>query len=336
MKKVLVTEEIHARGQALLAARGDVEILRVPDIEPATLAAAVPGVHGILARSAVFPAAILARADELTVVSRHGVGCDNIDVAHLSARGIPVAIAAGANSRSVAEHTLGLMLAATRRLPLQDRVVKNGGWATRNDYRAGDMIGARALIVGFGRIGRLVAQLCKAFEMDVAVADIALDAELAARMGCRGLADFRSELPTADFVSLHVPLNETTRRLIGAPELAAMKPDAILVNCARGGVVDEDALLAALETGALRGAALDVMIDEPPDAAHPLIGRDDVVMTPHNGAAGVSAMIAMAEMSAQNVLDAFDGKLRRDRIFNAEALRAVDPARRSDATGKPA
>ncbi len=322
MKRVLVTEDMHPRGYEVLEADPDIEIVRIDDIQPATLRDAVRDVDGILVRSAKLTADILEGAGNLKVVARHGVGCDSIDVAHLSARGIPVAIAAGANARSVAEHTLGLMLASARELPLLDNVVKAGRWADRNNYRAKDLMGAKVLIVGFGRIGRLVAPLCKAFGMEVVVADIVLDEQLAKEMGCRGVEDFRPELADADFVTLHVPLDDTTRHLVGETELAAMKPGAIVINCARGGIVDDDALLAALERGHIRGAGLDVMVEEPPAADHPLIGRTDVVMTPHNGAGAMSAAIAMAEMSAVNIIDAFAGNLREDCTFNLDSLRA--------------
>ncbi|MBO6520206.1 MAG: hydroxyacid dehydrogenase [Rhodospirillales bacterium] len=329
MKRVLVTEDMHPRGYEVLEAAPDIEVIRIKDIEPATLKDAVRDVDGILVRSAKLTADILEAAENLKVVARHGVGCDSIDVAHLSARGIPVAIAAGANSRSVAEHTLGLMLAAARELPLLDNVVKSGRWADRNNYRAKDLMGAKVLIVGFGRIGRLVAPLCKAFGMETVVADIVLDETLASEMGCRGVEDFRPELADADFVTLHVPLDETTRHLVGEAELAAMKSGSILINCARGGIVDDNALLAALVRGHIRGAGLDVMADEPPAADHPLIGRTDVVMTPHNGAGAMSAAIAMAEMSAVNIIDAFAGNLREDCTFNLDALRANDMEKKS-------
>ncbi len=321
MKRVLVTEDMHKRGFEILESAGDIEIIRIDDVEPATLSAVVEDVDAIIVRAAQFPADILKNARKLKVVSRHGVGCDNLDVAYLSSRGIPVAIASGANSRSVAEHTLGLMLASARELPVLDTVVKSGRWMDRNNYRAVDLHGARILIVGFGRVGRLVAPLCKAFGMETVVADIALDQSLATEMGCIGVEDFRPELGSADFVSLHVPLDDTTRHLIGEDELAMMRPGAILINCARGGVVDDAALLKALESGHLRGAALDVMTTEPPDPNDPLVMRSDVVMNPHNGAGSISAAIAMAEMSAQNVLDSFAGKLRADCTFNLDALR---------------
>ncbi len=320
MKRVLVTEELHPRGMAILDAAPDVEIVRVDDIEPDTLRNAVKDVDGIVVRSAILTTNILEAASRLQVVSRHGVGCDNVDVAHLSARGIPMAIAAGANALSVAEHTLGLMLTCARDLVQQDALVKAGRWAERNSFRACDLHGAKVVVLGFGRVGRRVAPLLKAMGMDVVVADIALDDALAGQLGCRGVTDFRPELAGADFLTLHVPLDDSTRHIISTAELAAMNKGGIVINCARGGVVDNDALIAALESGHIRAAGVDVMPVEPPEPNHPLILRHDVVMTPHNGAGATSSVIAMSEMSAQNVLNVFAGTLTDDCTFNLKAL----------------
>jgi len=321
MKRILVTEELHPRGMAILEAAQDVEIVRIDNIENQTLRNAIQDVDGIVVRSAIFTADILEAAPRLKVVSRHGVGCDNIDVEHLSARGIPMAIAAGANALSVAEHTLGLMLSCARDLVQQDNLVKAGRWVERNNYRARDLYGAKVLVLGFGRVGRRVAPLLKAMGMNVVVADIKLDEALALQIGCRGVIDFRHELAGTDFLTLHVPLDDSTKHIISTAELAAMNKGGVVINCARGGVVDNDALIAALESGHLRAAGVDVMPIEPPETDHPLILRKDVVMTPHNGAGATSAVIAMSEMSAQNALNAFDGTLSDDCIFNLDALR---------------
>ena len=321
MKRVLVTEPIHPNGMAILEACPDIEIVRINDTDPSTLIKAVKDVEGIVVRTAIFTTEILQAATKLEVISRHGVGCDNIDVAHLSARGVPVAIASGANARSVAEHTLGFMISTARELTAQNDLVKSGRWADRNNFRAVDLHGSKIVILGFGRVGRKVAPLCKAFGMDVVVVDVALDHDLAKSMGCRGVEDFRPELHDADFLTLHVPLDDSTHHIIGKAELAQMKAGAILINCARGGVVDDDALFESLESGHLRAAALDVMHTEPPRPDHPLLHRDDVILTPHNGAGAMSAIIGMAEMAAQNVVDQFAGKLRDDCTFNLRDLK---------------
>jgi len=320
-KKVLVTEPVHQCGISLLEARDDIEVIHAPDKSAETLLAMIGDVHAVLARSANLTGNILATAPNLEIVSRHGVGCDTVDVAYMSGRGLPVAIASGANSRSVAEHTMMFMLAVARSLPTLDKLVRENRWSDRDGMRALDLHGSKILIIGFGRIGRIVAELCNGFGMDITVADIALDRDLAEAMGCKGVTDFHSELAKADIVTIHVPLDDSTRHILGADEFAAMKDGAILINCARGGVVDEAALVDALDSKKLRGAGIDVFSSEPPPADHPLTSRDDVVMAPHNGAASVLSAEAMSSMAAQNIIDHFDGRLRDDCTFNLEALK---------------
>ncbi|MEQ8322166.1 MAG: hydroxyacid dehydrogenase [Rhodospirillales bacterium] len=321
MKRVLITENMHGCAQEILRTRSDIEIVNLEgDIRPETLMANMAGVHAIAVRSAHLTSDILSHANDLEIVSRHGVGCDLIDVDYLSGRGIPVAIASGANSRSVAEHTLSLMLSLARELPAQDRMAKGGNWKNRNSFQLRDMMGATVLIVGFGRIGKLVAPLCKAFGMDVIAADIAPDQAAADAMGIRLITDFRDALAEADFVTLHVPLDDNTRHIVSTGEFDAMKDGAILINCARGGIVDDDALLVALDNGKVFAAGVDVLDREPPAPDHPLLHRDNVLVTPHNGAASVSSSIAMARMTAENILACFDGQLQDEMIFNLEGL----------------
>jgi len=324
MKRVLVTEPIHEDGINLLSAREDVEVICADDADPATLARLIPGVHGIAVRTAKMSADLLSLSKELQVVSRHGVGCDNVDVAHLSQRRIPVAIAAGANSTSVAELTLAMMLTLTRRLRDLDQAVRANNFGARSKLLSLELEGANLLIVGFGRIGKKVAARARAFGMNVTIADIALDQALANELGCKAVEDFRPELPNADILSVHVPLDDSTLHLVSDEVLSQLKPGAVLLNCARGGVVDEAALLKVLENGRLAGAGLDVFSTEPPPADDPIFGpllaREDVVLAPHAGAASTGAMRAMAMMAAQNILDCFDGVLKPDCTFNLEAL----------------
>ncbi|WP_416897335.1 MAG: hydroxyacid dehydrogenase [Minwuia sp.] len=323
MKRILLIEPMHPAGPDLAAARGGFEVVVAPDPRPETLKRLVGDVHAIGVRIAPLRREVLEAAPMLEIVSRHGVGCDNVDVEYLTARGIPVAIAAGANADSVAEHTLMLMLAGTRNLIRQDRAVRSGRFADRDGLVGGDLTGAHALIVGFGRVGQRVARLCRAFGMRVTVADVALDRDLAGSMGCAAVTDFREGLGEADFVCMHLPLNADTRHAMSGAEFARMKTGAVLVNCARGGVVDEMALVDALECGRVACAGIDVFDQEPPPADHPLLGRDDVVLTPHTGAASRGAMREMSRMTFRNILDFYDGRLREDCTFNGAALRAA-------------
>ena len=327
MKRVLVTEPMHDDGMSLLYDRDDVEVVVAPDVQPDTLAALMPGVHGIAVRVAKFPAELLALAPDLEVISRHGVGCDNLDVAHLSERGVPVAIANGANSSSVAEHTMAMALTMARRLPAVDAAVRTDNWQARSQLLAHDLEDAVMLVVGFGRIGRKVAPRAKAFGMEVIVADIALDRALADSVGCEGIVDFREALPKTDIVTFHIPLDDMNRNIMSTGEFEMMKPGGMLINCARGGIVDEAAMLAALESGHLRAAGLDVFSDEPLSFDDPVLAaltkRDDVILAPHTGAASHGAMRAMAVMAAQNILDCFDGVLVPENVFNPGVLEAA-------------
>lgn len=320
MKRVLVTEPLHESGMALLEARPDIEIVLAKDTSTETLSKAVVGVHGIAVRVSKLPSEILSHANELEIISRHGVGCDRLDMEHLNARGIPVMIAAGANATSVAEHTMGLLLATARNLVIQDRAIRQGWFNERLSRLATDLSGATLLILGFGRIGKKLAPLARAFSMEVVVADIALDEALAKEMGCRGVTDFRPELATADVLSIHVPLDETTRDLVSANEFAAMKQGSILINCARGGVVNETAMIAALDSGKLIAAGLDVFSVEPAPDTQPLFDRSDVILSPHTAAGSHDSIRTSARMTVQNLLDFFDGVPKKDCIFNREEL----------------
>ncbi|MEK9673087.1 MAG: hydroxyacid dehydrogenase [Rhodospirillaceae bacterium] len=322
MKRVLVTQRMHDAGHALLDARDDVEWFIPPDTEPATLIEAVKDVDALAVRTAHLTADVLKHAKNLKVVSRHGVGCDSIDVDHCAERGIPVCIAAGGNAQTVVEHTMAMMTYLARGLKAQDAIVREGRWAERMNFgMAKDLFQSTMLIVGYGRIGKKLAPVCKAFGMDVVVADVALDRDLAAQQGVRTVTDFHDELANADYISLHVPLDDTTRNMIGPAELAAMKDGVILINNARGGVVDEAALAEALDSGKVFGAGLDVFSTEPPPADHPLTRHPNVILAPHFGAQSYHAVETVSKMAMQNILDAFDGCLKDEMIFNLDGLR---------------
>ncbi|MEZ5649714.1 MAG: hydroxyacid dehydrogenase [Burkholderiaceae bacterium] len=320
MKKIVVTEPIHPDGLALLRARRDFDIEVLDRCDADSLRAALADAHGVLVRSARLTAEIIAAAPRLEVVSRHGVGCDQIDVACCSQRGIPVAIAAEANAWSVAEHTLMMMLSLAKCAFDYDTAVREGRFGLRGSLPAFELAGRTALVVGYGRIGRLVAPLLKAFRMRVIVADIALDAELAREQGCEGVEDFRGWLDQAEVLTVHVPLDETTRHLIGASELARLPKGAIVINNARGGVVDELALAEVLESGHLSGAGVDVYEQEPPPPEHPLLRAPNALLTPHNAASTREGTRRMAVGAAQNIIDFHEGRLARSSIFNAAAL----------------
>lgn len=320
MKHVVVTESLHPDGIALLEARKDVRLTLV-DGDPVKLSAALGDAHGVLVRTMMLSESQLQIAKNLEVVSRHGVGCDNIDVAYLSARGIPVAIAADSNTTSVIEHVMMMMLTLNKRVMQYDQLTRNGQFSQRGSLHTSELSGKSILIIGFGRIGKRVAPLCKAFNMRVTVADIALDRAYAKELGVDAVDDFRPLLSDSDYVTLHVPLNDSTTNLIDSTELHTMSEHSILINCARGGVVSEEAVAAAIVSGDIAGFGSDVFLTEPPASNNPLLSLPNTVLTPHNAASTVEGMQRMATYSAQNILDQFDGKLTDERIINAHELR---------------
>jgi D-3-phosphoglycerate dehydrogenase len=267
-------------------------------------------------------------APNLEIVSRHGVGVDTIDVEAATEHGVVVATVGLANAPSVVEHTLALMLSLAKRLPEFDRAVRDGDYQRRMKLDAQDIAGRTVLIIGLGRIGSRLAKALNALGMKCLGVDPAYSPAQIEAMGCEPVADLRTALPRADFVTLHCPLQDDTRNLIGAPELALMKPTASLINCARGGIVDEAALLDALNSRRIMGAGLDVQVDEPPKPDDPLLKCDRLILTPHSAATTAEGMVRMATTVAQNVLDFFDGRLPESHVVNPEVLRGSDPSRR--------
>jgi D-3-phosphoglycerate dehydrogenase / 2-oxoglutarate reductase len=246
---------------------------------------------------------VFAAAPDLKIVARMGVGHEHVDVAAATRHGVAVAMAFGTNHDAVADHALALMAAAAHRIAAYDRKVRSGGWGTLLHGRLHE---TTVGVVGFGRVGRAVAKRCLGFNMDVLVADPVADADTVARLGYR-LVDLDELLRQSDFVSLHAPLTPETHYLIDARRLGLMKPTAVLVNTARGGLVDEAALVAALQGGQLGGAALDVFEVEPlPDG--PLRRLEQVVLTPHVGGVSAASLQAMAARTSDNIIAVLRGR----------------------------
>ena len=249
-------------------------------------------------------------------MSRHGVGYDAVDLPSLNDRGIALAVCGDVNSVSVAEQAMMLLLAAAKRAVRGDRAVRDGDWGWRNRLEQGELWGKRLLIVGYGRSGRHLARMAAGFGMEIRAFDPFLARHGWPEGPVAPVAELAEGLAWADFVSVHAP--KTDKPVIAAAELAAMKPSAILVNTARGGVVDEAALIASLREGRLAAAGLDVFEDEPPAPDNPLLSMDQVVLSPH--IAGLTAECAerMAVSSVQNVLDFFAGRIDPALVVNGE------------------
>lgn len=319
MPHVVVAGRIHDAGIALLEAAPDISFEHVAEVSEATLLPRLPEAEALILRTQPLTAASIATAPRLRIVSRHGVGYDAVDVAALTARGIPLTVVGDVNSVSVAEHAMMLLLAAAKRAVVADRSVRGGPWAWRNTLEAREISGRRLLILGYGRIGRHMARMAQGFGMEVR----AVDPPLAARGWPEGAATpttLDDGLAWADAVSINMP--GAGRPVLGAAELARLRPGAILVNTARGGIVDEAALVAALAGGRVAACGLDVFAEEPPPPDHPLLALPQVVLSPH--IAGLSAESAerMAVSAARNVLEFLAGRLDPALVVNAGGLDA--------------
>ncbi len=320
--KVVVAFPLHADALALLDRRSDVDYVALGRAGADEIDARLADTDGIVLGVTPFGAEVVGRAARLRVVSRFGVGYDNVDVAALTARGIPLTIVGDANSTSVAEQTFALMLAAARRTRVCDAHVRGGGWRDAVTEGQIELAGRTVLVVGFGRIGRRVARRCAAFEMRVVVADPYVERELIEAEGHDYVADLRAALADADIVSLHMPAHADGHAEFGIEEFAAMKPGVLFVNTARGTLVDEAALARALTDGRVRAAGLDVLRDEPPAPDNPLLGFDNVVLSPHCSAFTAESFRRMSMAAVHNVLDAFDGCLAPEMVVNAAVLDA--------------
>jgi len=307
---LVLTEALPAPGMRILEARADVRLHVLPAPTEPELARALREADGVVMvmEQPALTAPLLELAPRLRVACRFGAGYDNFDVAALTRRGIPLATTGAANADTVAEHALYLMLALAKRGPALERAVKGGAWP--RSFGAVELRDRTCLVVGYGNIGRAVARRAAAFEMKIVVVDPKLP-------GAARLAD---ALPQADFVVLACALTPQTRGLIDAAALARMKRSAFLVNVARGPVVDEAALAAALNEGRLAGAGLDVLETEPPRPGNPLLARDDVVLTPHVAGFIDTTFERMAVACAQAALAGLDGTLDPATVVNPQVL----------------
>ncbi len=318
--KILMTEPLQPTGFEVFDANPDVQLIQPDSLTEAGLIEAVDGVEGIAVRSARLTPNVLAAATELRAVSRHGVGFDNIDVPSLNQRRIPLMLAINANAVSVAEHTMYFLLSLAKRGRIYDAAARNSDFAMRSAPIAVDIAGKTLTIVGFGRIGSRLAPRARAFDMHVNVCDPYVDIDVIREAGCTPVADFRDVLGETDYLTVHTPLNDETRGIVGAAELALMGPDSFVINCARGGIVDEAALMDALDAGGIAGAGIDVYVEEPPPADHPFLLSDKIYLSPHSAGVSVEAARRMSRETAQNLLAALDGSLDPAAVANPVVL----------------
>ena len=313
---VVAAKALAAPGLELLE-RAGCDVIYVRDGTVKSLLEAVQRrpVDAILCRTGAVPAEVINAAGNLKAISRHGVGYDSVDLDAASARGIPVLIAKDANAQSVAELTIGLLLAIARDLVNHTDIIRGDGW--RRDAAGVELNGKTLGIVGLGTIGSKVARLGLALGMNVAAYDI----EPRCLAGVRMTASLDELLAQAQVLTLHTPLTELTRDMMGSAQFARLPKGAIVVNTSRGEVINEKALHDALASGHLGGAGFDVHHAEEPQPENPLRHLPNVVMTPHVGGHTDSALDAVAALAAQNILDVLRGKpLRKETCVNLDKL----------------
>ena len=316
--KILMTEPLQPIGQAQFNEHPDVTLVTPEALDEAALIEAAADVDGIAVRSAKLTANVLQAATRLKAVSRHGVGYDNIHVPTLSERGIPLLLAIHANAVSVAEHTMYFILHLAKRGRLYDEAARASNFAFRNSPVAIDISGKTLTIVGFGRIGSRLAPRARAFDMNVNVYDPYVHNEQIEAAGCHALNQLSDALAETDFLSVHCPLNNETLGMVSEHELQALPSHAFVINCARGGIVDEDALVQALARDELAGAGIDVFSTEPPPPEHPLLADPRIVLSPHSAGVSVEAAQRMSYETADNLLAALDGEVRMNAVANPE------------------
>jgi len=313
MHRILVSDKLGAAGLELLDEAQDVEYDVQTGLSEDELIAAISEYDGLIIRSGTtVTEAILEAATKLKVVGRAGVGIDNVDVRAATRSGIIVLNTPAANTIATAEHAMALMLAAARNLALAHAAMADGRWE-RADYVGGELYGKTLAVLGFGRIGQRVAERAQAFGMKVVAYDPFVS-EAAARDANVELVELDDALSVADYLTLHMTLNDKTRHIIGETNIAKMKPTAIIVNAARGGLVDEAAVATALDAEKLRAFATDVYSSEPPPPENPLVGHPAVTHTPHLGASTIEAQRDVALQVVSQVLSAVRGEAVSDSI----------------------
>lgn len=328
MARILVSDKLDKQGLEILQAAPGLEVDNNPGLPADELKKIIGVYEGLVIRSGTkVTADLLEAATSLKIVGRAGIGVDNVDVEAASKRGVIVANTPGGNNVTTGEHAISMMLACARDIPQANATLRAGQWK-RNDFMGVEITGKTIGVIGLGNIGAIVADRAKGLRMNVIGYDPFVNSEASARMGieCVTLDEMYAR---ADFISIHTPLTNDTRGLIGEKSIAKMKKGVRIVNCARGGIIDEAALLAALNSGHVGGAALDVFASEPPAKDDPLVAHPKVVATPHLGASTGEAQLNVAIAVAEQIRDYFaDGTIRNAinvPSLSAEAAGALAP-----------
>ena len=314
--KILVVQAVHQSGMDLLKKHPDYEIEVIDDASEINLKSKIVDCDAISLRTAQLSAEILNEAKKLKIISRHGVGYDNIDLKKAKEKDIKIAITANANAVTVAEHVMFMLLNISKKKDMYDKTVRSGKFSDRNKLpKTIELMDKNILIAGFGRIGRALIKRCLGFEMNVFVYDPFISKDIIENSGGKKVENLSEAVKSMDAISLHMPLNDETKNLINYELLKTMKKNCIIINAARGGIINEVDLNKALNENLIFGAGLDVFITEPPEQNNPLLKNDKVFLSPHTAAFTEECMIRMGKETMQNIIDFFDKKLENSKII---------------------
>ena len=314
MKKILVIQPIHEDGINLLKNNSNFEYEVVDNVDTEFLKSKIKDCDGISIRTAKLSGDVIEAANNLKIISRHGVGYDNIDLEVSKKKDITLAITATANAVAVAEHVMFMILNISKRGSLYDETVKSGKFNERNKLpKTVELWNKNILIAGFGRIGQALIKRCLGFEMNVFVFDPFVSKEFIEKRGGTKVDNLSETSKDMDAMSLHIPLNDETKNIINYELLKTMKKNCIIINAARGGIVNEVDLDRALNENLIFGAGLDVFETEPPAANNPLLKNKKVFLSPHTAAFTEECMTRMGKETIQNIFDFFEGSLENSK-----------------------
>ncbi len=315
MKNILIIQPIDKSGIEILENHPDYNFEIIDGTNLEEIKKKIIECDGISIRTAKLPAEVIRGAKNLKVISRHGVGYDNIDLEAAKEKNITISITATANAVAVAEHVMFMLLNISKRKDMYDKTVKSGRFNDRNKLpKTIELWNKNILIMGFGRIGKSLIKRCIGFEMNVYVYDPFVSIEEIESLGGKKIEDLKEGVKKMDALTLHMPLNEKTKNIINYDVLKNMKKNCIIINASRGGIINENDLNKSLNENKIFGAGLDVFDTEPPDNDNPLLKNDKTFLSPHTAAFTEECMVRMGKETIQNIIDFFDKKLEKSKI----------------------
>ena len=314
-KKILIIQKVHEKGMELINNHPNFDVEVTDDTSEENLKSKIKDCDGASIRIAKLSGDVINEAKNLKIISRHGVGYDNIDLKTAKERDIKIAITANANAVTVAEHVMFVLLNIAKRRELYHTTVKEGNFKDRNKLpKTIEVWKKNFLIMGFGRIGKALIKRCLGFEMNVYVYDPFVDKDIIDKLGGKKVNNIEEAVKTMDVISLHMPLTDKTENLINYNLLKTMKKNCIIINAARGGIINEEDLNKALNEDLIFGAGIDVFKQEPPENDNPLLKNDKVYLSPHTAAFTDECMTRMGVETIQNIIDYFDDTLEKSKI----------------------